>query len=112
MPAPARATKSTIKTLSPEERIRRRAYDLYVRRGNQSGSELDDWLQAEKEFLQMKPSTKRPLRCSASPDPSGGPATFTATFTNCLGVALTELQRDGVSSAGVLTGIRTCPQAT
>jgi hypothetical protein len=52
MPAPARATKSTTKTLSPEERIRRRAYELYVQRGNQSGSELDDWLQAEKEFLQ------------------------------------------------------------
>jgi hypothetical protein len=52
MPAPARATKSTIKTLSPEERIRRRAYELYVQRGNQSGSELNDWLQAEKEFLQ------------------------------------------------------------
>jgi len=52
MPAPARATKSTIKTLPPEERIRRRAYELYVQRGNQSGSELDDWLQAEKEFLQ------------------------------------------------------------
>jgi len=52
MPAPARAPKSTIKTLSPEERIRRRAYKLYVQRSNQSGSELDDWLQAEKEFLQ------------------------------------------------------------
>jgi hypothetical protein len=25
---------------------------ITVRRGNQSGSELDDWLQAEKEFLQ------------------------------------------------------------
>ena len=37
---------------SPEERIRRRAHELYVRRGNQSGSELNDWLQAEKEFLQ------------------------------------------------------------
>ena len=52
MPAPAHAKKSTIKTLSPENEIRRRAYELYVRRGNQSGSELDDWLQAEKEFLQ------------------------------------------------------------
>jgi hypothetical protein len=52
MPSPALAAKSTIKMLSPEERIRRRAYELYVRRGNQSGSELDDWLQAEKEFLQ------------------------------------------------------------
>ena len=52
MPAPVRATKSTIKTLSPENEIRRRAYELYMRRGNQSGSALDDWLQAEKEFLQ------------------------------------------------------------
>jgi hypothetical protein len=52
MTASARATKSTIKTLSPEERIRRRAYEIYLRRGNQSGSELGDWLQAEKEFLQ------------------------------------------------------------
>ena len=52
MSLPVRAAKSTIKMLSPEERIRRRAYELYVRRGNQSGSELDDWLQAEKEFLQ------------------------------------------------------------
>jgi hypothetical protein len=33
-----------------EERIRRRAYELYVERGNQSGSEIDDWLQAEEEI--------------------------------------------------------------
>ena len=52
MAVPARGAKSTIKMLSPEERIRLRAYELYVRRGNQPGSELDDWLQAEKEFLQ------------------------------------------------------------
>jgi hypothetical protein len=32
-----------------EERIRRRAYELYVERGNQSGCEADDWLQAEEE---------------------------------------------------------------
>ena len=52
MPAPARATKSTTKMPLPEERIRQRAYELYVRRSNQPGSELDDWLQAEKEFRQ------------------------------------------------------------
>ena len=34
-----------------EERIRRRAHELYVERGNESGSELDDWLQAEEEIL-------------------------------------------------------------
>jgi len=37
-------------TPSLEERIRRRAYELYVQRGNQSGSEYDDWLQAEEEI--------------------------------------------------------------
>ena len=35
---------------SLEERIRLRAYELYVDRGNQSGSEIEDWLQAEEEI--------------------------------------------------------------
>jgi hypothetical protein len=58
MPAPARATErppktqpetaTATETLPLEERIRRRAYELYVERGSQSGSELDDWLQAEE----------------------------------------------------------------
>jgi len=51
MPAPARAKETPIEMLPLEERIRRRAYELYVDRGNQSGSELDDWLQAEEEIL-------------------------------------------------------------
>src|SRR6266567_5690989 len=50
MPAPARAKKTAIEEPSLEERIRRRAYELYVQRGNESGSELDDWLQAEEEI--------------------------------------------------------------
>ena len=51
MPAPARAKKLPIEMLPREERIRRRAYELYLRRGNQPGSEMDDWLQAEAEIL-------------------------------------------------------------
>jgi hypothetical protein len=51
MPEPARARETPIAALPLEERIRRRAYQLYIERGNQSGSELDDWLQAEKELL-------------------------------------------------------------
>jgi hypothetical protein len=51
MPAPARAKEPPIETLPLEERIQRRAYELYVQRGNQSGPELDDWLQAEEEVL-------------------------------------------------------------
>jgi hypothetical protein len=48
--APAPAKERSKETLSLEERIRHRAYELYVLRDNQSGSELDDWLQAEAEI--------------------------------------------------------------
>jgi hypothetical protein len=34
-----------------EETIRRRAYELYERRGRADGSEVDDWVQAESEVL-------------------------------------------------------------
>ena len=50
MAAPAPAKERLKERLSLEERIRRRAYELYVQRGNQSGSEMDDWLQAEEEI--------------------------------------------------------------
>ena len=52
MAAPAK--KRATETLSLEERIRERAFELYVRRGNQSGSEIDDWLQAEGEMRQAQ----------------------------------------------------------
>jgi hypothetical protein len=53
MPAtgrPAKAPATASQTLPLEEHIRRRAYELYLRRGNKSGSQLDDWLQAENEI--------------------------------------------------------------
>ena len=39
-----------ITALPLEERIRLRAHQLYIERGNESGSEMDDWLQAEEEL--------------------------------------------------------------
>ncbi|MCU1334933.1 MAG: hypothetical protein JWO19_514 [Bryobacterales bacterium] len=54
MPAPAPAPESKVPTSSLEERIRRRAYELYVQRGNQPGSDLDNWLQAEEEVRQAE----------------------------------------------------------
>jgi len=33
-----------------EEEIRRRAYEIYLDRGEQRSHELDDWLQAEREL--------------------------------------------------------------
>ncbi len=54
MPAAARAKEGPVETPSLEEHIRVRAYELYLERGDQSGSELDDWLQAEQEILQAQ----------------------------------------------------------
>jgi len=43
-------TRHASEELPLEERVQRRAYELYALRGNESGSELDDWLQAEEEI--------------------------------------------------------------
>jgi hypothetical protein len=32
-----------------EERIRRRAYEIYMERGGEPGHDREDWLQAERE---------------------------------------------------------------
>ena len=60
MTAPARAKPRVAEPgkVPLEERIRLRAYELYVQRGNEFGSELDDWLQAEEE-IQTEEEQKR-----------------------------------------------------
>lgn len=37
------------------EAIQRRAYEIYLKRGEQPGHELDDWLQAERELKERYP---------------------------------------------------------
>ena len=56
MSAPTYARELTTEDLPIEERIRERAYELYVQHGGQSGSELEDWLQAETEIREIGPS--------------------------------------------------------
>jgi len=34
-----------------EERIRIRAYEIYLERGSHEGLDVEDWLQAEVEYL-------------------------------------------------------------
>ena len=58
-----------------DEKIRRRAYEIYRERGQQPGREPDDWLQAERELergMFLNPErgsamadidTLRPLNC-------------------------------------------------
>ena len=44
----------TVKSDCPtEEQVRARAYQLYRARGSQPGHEVDDWLQAEYELIQL-----------------------------------------------------------
>jgi hypothetical protein len=38
------------RTAAREEKIRLRAYEIYLERGEQPGSELGDWCQAEREL--------------------------------------------------------------
>ena len=63
------ATKSAIETLPLEEQIRRRAYEIYLDRGGASGSEFDDWLQAESEIRMDREHT---LEAGRQPRPPGG----------------------------------------
>jgi hypothetical protein len=43
-------TSAEIENPAPQEEIRRRAYEIYLERGEQPGCDLDDWLQAEREL--------------------------------------------------------------
>lgn len=54
------ATKKRMRGVSAadEEAIRRRAYELYLERGNSNGDPAEDWLKAERELLQ-KPTRRR-----------------------------------------------------
>ena len=46
-------------SLDHQEQVRRRAYELYEQRGKESGHDLEDWLQAESEFVQRKAKAAR-----------------------------------------------------
>jgi hypothetical protein len=41
--------------LPVREEIARRAYELYVARGGENGSDVDDWLTAEREVQEQLP---------------------------------------------------------
>jgi hypothetical protein len=47
---PAAAFEFQVENLTRDEEIRRRAYDIYLERGEQPDRELDDWLEAEHEL--------------------------------------------------------------
>ncbi len=46
----AETPEASVGNLARKEEIGRRAYEIYLERGEQPGQELDDWLQAEREI--------------------------------------------------------------
>jgi hypothetical protein len=65
MKAPKSPTRKTVKrqtktsgqldpgpTAPALEEVRLRAYEIYIRRGQADGQDLEDWLQAEKEVAE------------------------------------------------------------
>jgi DUF2934 family protein len=46
----AETVEGSVRNVARDEDIRRRAYEIYLERGEQPGHELDDWLQAEHEL--------------------------------------------------------------
>ena len=44
------ASEFPVSNSPSHEEIRRRAYEIYIERGEQPGTELDNWLQAEHEL--------------------------------------------------------------
>jgi len=52
-------TQTQPEGLPLEERIRQRAHEIYLERGGEDGSEMEDWLQAEQEILGQEKATAR-----------------------------------------------------
>jgi len=42
--------KRSVENPAREEEIKRRAYEIYLERGEEPGRHLEDWLQAEREL--------------------------------------------------------------
>ncbi len=47
---PEKQFDATQSLLAREEKIRRRAYELYIERKRGDGHDVEDWLEAEAEF--------------------------------------------------------------
>jgi len=51
--SPASVQQHQNAALILEDQIRRRAYELYERRGSVDGHDMEDWLRAEEEIRQI-----------------------------------------------------------
>ena len=60
---PPLAQPNTMQPLMiPQEKIAMRAYEKWVKRGRPMGTEMEDWLEAEKELKSEMSRTKPPAK--------------------------------------------------
>jgi hypothetical protein len=52
-PVQRQADETSARYTPSEEEIRRRAYEIYLERGDLPGDEIDDWLRAERELQKV-----------------------------------------------------------
>jgi hypothetical protein len=55
-PGAAAAESEPFLQSTHEQEIRNRAYEIYLQRGAESGYEVEDWLQAERERTTQSPN--------------------------------------------------------
>jgi hypothetical protein len=48
-----RTVETSARSTPSNEEIRRRAYEIYLERGDLPGDEIDDWLRAERELQKV-----------------------------------------------------------
>ena len=53
-PGPQTSESLQMESLPLEERIRQRAHEIWLQNGGQTGTDLIDWLEAEKELLEQQ----------------------------------------------------------
>ena len=62
--------------LPAHEEIERRAHELYLRRGGQHGSDIDDWLAAETELTRERQMESESFESKSKTATAGGPTSF------------------------------------
>ena len=53
------------RSVPTSEEIRQRAFEIYIERGRVHGSDLDDWMQAERELQEKYKETAKAAKGSA-----------------------------------------------
>ena len=75
MPTLAPSKERSVDAMTLKERIRNRAYEIYIQRGSKPGAALDDWLKAEEEIL-WDENDDRVDEASEESFPSSDPPAF------------------------------------